>query len=735
MPDPVPYQAYRSKRHSHTPSNPHLVPNVSPPPISRPSSIARSPSPRLNYVSLDKEKDSIAAFAFPNGDSSEPGSPAPVVVVGPEHTNANGIPLSLETPHTNGLYDALSDSSRPLRMPELIGDNEPPTPLRMSTGPSSTIASEVESSASSSHSRNVSNPGKRTSTFRRVPLRSVRSPLPSSPLGPNHSTPSHSRNVSVSSVTRNPLPFQDPPSTSSPIPSLAERPLPPISPEPFSKSGDRHSHRSVTTFNEAPPSSILPSPPLAQSSSNDSNSASSSATPASKPPQPIQAPYRPGFQPKGLYRHLTDDFLAIRHQKREGTEDGGRGSAMKRVEQAKLSRRLQKLIDLHFPDTTSKSGTALEGSLIGRRKSRAIDVGGRVDTASNNRRASSFFDLDIRNLSISDAAGLWRGVVGGSQVHEIRAAEQRITPWQDDAEVTKCPLCTTLFHPLTNRKHHCRLCGQIICALPIKRPQRPAPCSLLFVVDPKTRKIEEVGEGVDYGVRRRRADSLNAGKDATPEDKFLKGVRICRLCRPILLRRQYQQEVIHVPLIVQLYEAFIGLEHDIEESLSHFQDLVLSMSQNDHPPKEASATRKRLLDAFAQYDALAKRIRTLPCPNGPGSSQDRVQLAVMTRASLFLQKNMFPLQSLPTAKKAPTKLPAQPATTNATGGHHIDPESKIAFALQPLLEQEALLESFVDEAQAQRKFEDVKTLKTNLVEIRAEIEKIALNVEGGMRND
>jgi rabenosyn-5 len=66
-------------------------------------------------------------------------------------------------------------------------------------------------------------------------------------------------------------------------------------------------------------------------------------------------------------------------------------------------------------------------------------------------------------------------------------------------------------------------------------------------------------------------------------------------------------------------------------------------SSDDRPTAEASAARKRLLDAFAQYDALAKRIRALPT-SGPGSSQDRVLAAVQTRASIFLQKHMFPLQ-------------------------------------------------------------------------------------------
>jgi rabenosyn-5 len=60
----------------------------------------------------------------------------------------------------------------------------------------------------------------------------------------------------------------------------------------------------------------------------------------------------------------------------------------------------------------------------------------------------------------------------------------------------------------------------------------------------------------------------------------------------------------------------------------------------------------------------------------------------------------------------------------------IDADATTALVLQPLLEQEALLESFVEEAQAQRKFEDVKTLKVNLREIRAEIEKIFADTQG-----
>jgi len=101
-------------------------------------------------------------------------------------------------------------------------------------------------------------------------------------------------------------------------------------------------------------------------------------------------------------------------------------------------------------------------------------------------------------------------------------------------------------------------------------------------MDPKTRRIEEVGEGVDYGVRKRRSlPPPGPGKSQEKEkeeplledEKFLKGVRICRQCRPVLMwvsyrlshrassyitrfyrRQQYQQEVAHIPTFSRLYE-------------------------------------------------------------------------------------------------------------------------------------------------------------------------------------
>ncbi|KAF7353590.1 FYVE-type domain-containing protein [Mycena venus] len=765
----LPYQAYKSKRHSHTsPQQARFAGNVSSPPNSRPNSFIGStptapsfiaptpttPPPQTNanghtpqaspngYKSWEKEGQTALNV------SKSPQPPLPAIVLDPSPPLSSASPSPPASPSLPQPSDALVNQSTDPPEPARVNGTHPngngvasgSVASGSKSPPQNPIDLPSTSAASSSSSTAPDDRPRKTSTFRRVP-RNTRAPLPSSPLAGGHS-----RTVSTSSMTpasqRPSLPPSEQPSyiqqrptsmlidprqhmqslTSSP--SVSER-QPAIS----SLSEDSGNRRDSTPLNAdvvaASLASVIPpartsslaasaaaAAPISRTpsgapSSIPSRQTTPAPTPASAPPSPsnqtpprqtASAPYRPGFQPKGVYRPRTDEFIV--HRKAHAVS-AGYASA----ERTKLERRLEKLIALHFPEE-GKSTTG-----VGRRPGIAPNA---------NRRASSFFDLDLKSI------------LGGGGKEDVRSAEQRITPWQEDSSVTKCPLCTTNFHPLTNRKHHCRLCGQIICALPVKRPQRPQLCSVLFVVDPKTRNIEEVGEGVDYGVRKRRTSSVGGAKElqeTAEEEKFLRGVRICSQCRPVMLRQQYHQQGMHVPLFVKLYEAFVVLEKEIEDSLPQFQELILTLNHDSQPTKEASAARKRLLEAFAQYDALAKRIRNLPTPNGRGSSQERVQIAVMTRANLFLQKNMFPLQSLPTPKTA--KAASSRATTEDVDddASFIDPTSATALALQPLLEQEALLETFVEEAKAQRKFEDAKTLRVNLGEIREEIERV-LAAEG-----
>lgn len=95
------------------------------------------------------------------------------------------------------------------------------------------------------------------------------------------------------------------------------------------------------------------------------------------------APYRPGFQPKGVYRPRTDEFI----EARKASRDVGR------IERTRLERRLEKLIDLHFP---------LESQKL-KEKQRP--------PPRPTKRLSSIFEMDFSELKGKSASDLWREVV------------------------------------------------------------------------------------------------------------------------------------------------------------------------------------------------------------------------------------------------------------------------------------------------------------------------------------
>ena len=48
-----------------------------------------------------------------------------------------------------------------------------------------------------------------------------------------------------------------------------------------------------------------------------------------------------------------------------------------------------------------------------------------------------------------------------------RILEETVVDWEDDTTVTHCPFCCQEFSNYTFRKHHCRLCGRVVCGDPV----------------------------------------------------------------------------------------------------------------------------------------------------------------------------------------------------------------------------------------------------------------------------
>ena len=379
---------HQSKRHSRNLSSPnfHLIPNQSPPHISKPSSGIGPPFLHLPKLLLDNGKESSnnelldECHEIPQPDafaerefeiSALPSDGSSTLEV----TNSEVV----HQPVAPLVSTSDKESTPVLQYPGHVEDVSPATTSQNVVQPTST--------ALGSSSVSLYSTPKKTTTFRRlVPKNARRSPA------------SHTRNISVSS-----LPPRLPEKVQNEVYSFsASSTLSPGAPEHTAlPSPSIHELESQPNRQSNHMPQILPPTPMV-------NLISTSNEPPMvlRPPAPASlskhAPYRPGFQPRGIYRPLTDDFLAIRRSIRDGEGDDG----IKRVERTKLERRLEKLIALHFPYHAAEMPRG--DSKKDLRPSPG--VGGR-----ENRTSSSFLDFrGLRSLNIHDASDILKGIVTGS---------------------------------------------------------------------------------------------------------------------------------------------------------------------------------------------------------------------------------------------------------------------------------------------------------------------------------
>ncbi|SOV06680.1 related to vacuolar segregation protein PEP7 [Ustilago sp. UG-2017a] len=497
--------------------------------------------------------------------------------------------------------------------------------------------------------------------------------------------------------------------------------------------------------------------------------------------------YRSGFQPKGVLRIRTSEFAELR---RKGRSEG-------EMEEQRMDRRLAKLIAIHFEPVSDTEKSS-------------------AGPAAKKSFASSFIDLDLDEFKRDPSSVIRKGgsdlwtsfrARGRGEDPAIRQAEQTIVNWQDDSEAKACPICATPFS-FTVRKHHCRLCGRVVCASPHltrlawaeqmgsgtgktltaeEKAELESKCSGNIVADPITGRIEEVKEG-----------TTSSSSSSTSNPASSKGVRVCHDCKSIIRKRQYMMDDEPLPVFMKLYEALMRVQKEIEQSLPEFQEMVLGLQKQDQTAalgssiranielqRDAVQARKQLLANFATYDELAKRIRALPSDSAGDAAQERIQHAIFTRAHLFLQQNMLPLQSLPrlgskksdggsdTTGSAPgSPQPASPrlgprraqhsnkvsvssivssrslfgggsggsslrANSAAELDQQLNPDeeeddeadanadaAQLREQLNVLLEQEKLVADYVESAAKARKFEDAKTLKKSHEDLCKEILRI-----------
>ena len=337
------------------------------------------------------------------------------------------------------------------------------------------------------------------------------------------------------------------------------------------------------------------------------------------------------------------------------------------------------------------------------------------------------------------------------QKSQRRLLEESVVDWQDDASVEKCPFCHQEFTSYTFRRHHCRLCGRVVCA------------------DPQTECSSHVSLDVD--------PAHGEHSESEKSSKLVKvDVRMCRECSSTLFSKaDFARGLAQTPQDQRGFQHLKQFEHGIRLMLPRFQKLLQVLQDPEKPPTpaqlgEATKVRKRLTDAFTQYDVAARRIRDMPTSS---ATQIRLQKQVYVRASQFLHIHMLPLKSLPKILKhaaPPINAPHSRNTSSSSvatlNGYlspspspapndrssHLAAAENIDTSSQPsrssrlslledeektareqlivLEEQRFMVGEMVADAQRRRKFEEVESLGKNVEDLDQERSRLRGVLEG-----
>lgn len=319
----------------------------------------------------------------------------------------------------------------------------------------------------------------------------------------------------------------------------------------------------------------------------------------------------------------------------------------------------------------------------------------------------------------ASSGGFWP--LGGGAKNQRKLLEQSVIAWEEDAKITNCPFCQQEFSTYTFRRHHCRMCGRVVCG------------------DPKTACSTEIGLNVATG-----ADKSEKGTNQISVD-----VRMCKDCTHTLFSKaDFDRELAQRPVDQRAYENLAQFERGIRLLLPRFQKLLVALQDPEKPPtpqqlSDATKVRKRLMDAFSQFDSAARRIRDLPTDS---PTQQKLQKAVYQQAYNFLSLHMLPLRSLPKVLKhaAPhghkangragggalaaikyNDIEAGSVVSSSSAVSALESEEKeLRERLIILEEQKFMVSEMVAGATKHRRFDEVSSLAQNLEDLNREIDQI-----------
>ncbi|CAH4037166.1 rabenosyn-5 [Pieris brassicae] len=300
-----------------------------------------------------------------------------------------------------------------------------------------------------------------------------------------------------------------------------------------------------------------------------------------------------------------------------------------------------------------------------------------------------------------------------NEASQRKQHEQEVVPWLDGSSVKLCPNCAKSFN-LTRRKHHCRLCGSILCH----------DCSLFL----------------DLSVAKAIVDPSVSQPPTTQEVSEKTGLRLCEHCYNLVeLRKQVQESRNAKTPLMSTYEQMRNLMDQAKPAVAMYEKMCQSLfdGETTYNLQDVNAMRGKIGKQAEGIDILSKKIAGYPAE--PGTRQAKLQNSIRQAAAHFIKEELLSLRKLPTEsqieevrkeryEKAQRQVELErrraerdrdwkegEGSGNGSGTSKIQHDDD-----NPLLEQMNIIRGYIKDARKELRFEEVAILETNLKELKKE---------------
>lgn len=230
-----------------------------------------------------------------------------------------------------------------------------------------------------------------------------------------------------------------------------------------------------------------------------------------------------------------------------------------------------------------------------------------------------------------------------------KAHEKAVVTWVEDSDVKLCPGCAKSFN-LSRRRHHCRLCGAIMCHM----------CSEFMDFNFARKLINPVSGSPVLALQRkpltRHGSITSLTSVVSPGGE--PHLRLCRDCLALLNRRDQRiEQRTAVPIVVQMYQRMKNFMEEAESLIPQYYRMVDSLQegQSNYTLGEVQALRVKLTKIAENVDLISRKIGALGTqdggPVGPSPRALQLQGCVRLAASHFLRQHMLGLPTPPSQEE------------------------------------------------------------------------------------